>query len=195
MPEVWLIRHGETRWSAAGRHTGRTDVPLTSRGARQSELLRQRLRQHSFFLVLTSPLIRARDTCAIAGYGDRAVVDPELSEWDYGAYEGRTTDEIRLETPGWDIWRAGVPGGETVAQVGARADIALARVREAQGDVALFAHAHYLRVFAARWLRIEPASGRCFMLDTASVSVLSHENENRVMKLWNDLSHLAVGPR
>jgi len=189
--QLWLIRHGETEWSAAGRHTGLTDLPLTPRGERQVEGLRRRLRGREFALVLSSPLRRAHDTCAFAGFGDRAVVDADLCEWDYGAYEGRTTAQIRAEVPGWDLWSAGVPGGETVAQVGLRADRVIARVQRESGDVALFAHAHLLRVFTARWLGMDPALGRWFALDAASVSVVGHEHEHHVMWLWNDVSHLA----
>jgi probable phosphoglycerate mutase len=190
MPEIWLIRHGETAWSARGCHTGRTDVPLTPRGERQGEVLRRRLEGRAFAFVLTSPLRRARDTCAIAGYGGTAIPDDDLVEWDYGAYEGRTGAEIRAERADWDIWTAGVPRGETVEDVGTRADRAIARAMEASGDVLLFSHAHLLRVLAARWLGLEPAAGRYFALATASVSVLGHEGKRRVLKRWNDVSHL-----
>ena len=190
MSEVWLIRHGETEWSATGRHTGRTDVPLTADGRRQAEQLRRRLDGHEFPIVRTSPLLRARDTCAIVGFGSRAVVDADLSEWDYGSYEGRTTAEIRAENPGWTIWGNGVPQGETAAEVGARADRAIARVLDAPGDVAFFAHGHLLRVLAVRWLGLEVSSGGWFALDTASVSVLGRENGRRVIRRWNDVSHL-----
>ncbi|MFN8178403.1 MAG: histidine phosphatase family protein [bacterium] len=192
MPDLWLVRHGETAWSAAGRHTGRTDVPLTPRGEQQGILLRRQLHEQEFSLVLTSPLRRARDTCAIAGYGASAEADADLAEWDYGAYEGRTGAEIRHESAGWDIWSRGVPGGETAADVGARADRVLGRVASVSGNVALFAHAHLLRILAARWLRLEPAAGRHFALATASVSVLGHEGTRPVLRRWNDTSHLNV---
>src|SRR5947208_1667488 len=152
MSKLWLIRHGETEWSATGRHTGRTDIALTSLGERQAEWLRQRLGARKFSMVLTSPLRRARDTCRIAGYDDRAHTDSDLYEWDYGDYEGRTTAEIRTERQGWTIWDAGVPSGETAEEVGERTDRVIARALAASGDVALFAHAHLLRVLAARWL-------------------------------------------
>jgi probable phosphoglycerate mutase len=190
MSNLWLIRHGETAWSAAGRHTGRTDIALTPRGERQGERLRRRLGGHAFALVLTSPLRRARDTCRIAGYGDGARSDADLSEWDYGGYEGRTGAEIRIENPNWTLWDAGVPGGETAAEVGARVDRVLARALGTSGDVALFAHAHLLRVLAARWLSLAPAAGRSFALAAASVSVLGRESEQPVIALWNDVSHL-----
>ncbi len=193
MFKLWLVRHGETRWSAAGRHTGRTDLALTARGERQAEHLRLRLSGRDFALVLTSTLRRARDTCRIAGYEDRALPDTDLCEWDYGRYEGRTSDEIRLEDPGWTIWDAGVPGGETLAEVGVRVDRVLARALEAPGDVALFSHGHLLRILAARWLRLAPETGRAFALHAASVSVLGCESEERVIELWNDVNHLAAG--
>src|SRR5262249_28850599 len=151
-PEIWLVRHGETEWSKAGRHTGRTDVPLTESGREQARALHAILGGRRFSLVLTSPLSRAPETCELAGYG--AVCQPldDLREWDYGAYEGRTTASIREERPDWTVWSGGVPGGETVEQLGARAAAVLARVETADGDVALFSHAHFLRVLAAVWL-------------------------------------------
>lgn len=190
MSKLWLIRHGETTWSATGRHTGLTDVVLTALGERQGEELRQRLGRRDFALVLTSPLRRARDTCRIAGHGEEALPDPDLREWDYGRYEGRTSAEIAAENPGWTIWDAGVPGGETLADVGVRADRVLARVSDASGDVALFAHGHLLRIVAARWLGFAPAMGRFFALNAASVSILGSESEQHVIELWNDVSHL-----
>jgi probable phosphoglycerate mutase len=188
--ELWLIRHGETEWSASGRHTGRTDVPLTSQGEQQANRLRQRLQRQEFSLVLTSPLRRARDTCVLAGYGDRAVMDMNLREWDYGIYEGRTTAEIQAERPGWEPWTAAMPQGEAADEVGVRADLAISHAMSGSGKVALFAHAHLLRVLAARWLGWPAAAGRSLLLDTASVSVLGYEHGNRVIALWNDVSHL-----
>jgi probable phosphoglycerate mutase len=185
-PEIWMVRHGETAWSLSGRHTGRTDVPLTPRGVRQAALLARRLAGRPFALVLTSPLVRARETCRLAGQGGGAQVDPDLAEWDYGAYEGRRSAEIREEVPGWTIWTGGVPGGETVEQVGARADRVLSRARGAGGEVTLFAHGHVLRILAARWLGLPAASGRWLGLDTASVSVLGHEEEQAVIHSWNE---------
>jgi broad specificity phosphatase PhoE len=190
MPDLWLIRHGETEWTVSGRHTGRTDVPLTLRGERQAELLRRRLAGHAFAAVLASPLGRARDTCRIAGYGAPAVADDDLVEWDYGGYEGRTTDDIRGERPGWTLWRDGVPNGETAAEVGARADRVIARALSAGGDVALFAHGHVLRVLAARWVGLPATAGRCLALDTTSLSVLGHERGERVIRHWNEVCHL-----
>lgn len=192
MPELWLIRHGETEWSTSRRHTGLTDIALTPRGVREAELVRRALGPHTFSLVLTSPLARARDTCVLAGFGDRAAVDDDLREWNYGVYDGRTTADIRRERPGWDIWRDGAPGGEAVEQVGARADRVIARALASPGHTALFAHAHLLRVLAARWIGLPAAGGSCFTLDTAAVSVLGHERERAVVQRWNDVSHLGA---
>ena len=186
MGEIWLIRHGETAWSLSGQHTGRTDVPLTPEGVRQAERLGRRVVGKRFALVLTSPRARARETCRLAGLAGAAQVDDDLAEWDYGALEGRTGAEIRAGMPGWTIWAGPVPGGETAAQVGARADRVLARARAAGGDVALFAHGHLLRVAAARWLGLSPAEGRLFALDTASVSVLGSEQDTPVIRSWNE---------
>ena len=190
MPELWLIRHGETEWSVSGRHTGRSDLPLTQRGEWQAELLKAPLAARTFAAVLTSPLRRARDTCRIAGYAFVAVADENLMEWDYGDYEGRTLDEIRKARPGWKLWRDGVPNGETAAQVGARADLAIARALSAGGDVALFAHGHLLRVLASRWVGLPPTAGGLLALDTASVSMLGYDREDRVIRHWNEVSHL-----
>jgi broad specificity phosphatase PhoE len=183
--EVVLVRHGETEWSRAGKHTGRTDVPLTDEGREQATALGAALRDRGFALVLTSPLSRAAETCRLAGLGDVAQERADLREWDYGAFEGRTTAEIREERPGWTLWRDGVPGGETAADVGARADRVIAELRDAEGDAVVFAHGHLLRVLAARWLRLEPAHGRLFALDTATLSVLGYERETPVVRLWN----------
>ncbi|HEY6099875.1 MAG TPA: histidine phosphatase family protein [Anaeromyxobacter sp.] len=186
MGELWLIRHGETAWSRTGQHTGRTDVPLTPEGERQAARLARRLGGRAFALVLTSPLVRARATCRLAGYGAVAEVEPDLVEWDYGAYEGRTTAEIRAGAPGWTIWTGGVRAGETADEVGARADRVIARCAGAGGDVALFAHGHVLRILASRWLGLAADGGRHFALDTASLSVLGHEHERRVLRRWNE---------
>lgn len=190
MSDLWLIRHGETEWAVSGRHTGLTNLTLTPRGVRQGELLAMRLRGKTFAQVFTSPLVRAAETCRIAGYGDQALTDPDLVEWDYGAYEGRTTAEIRREVPGWILWDAGAPGGESAEQVGARADRVIARCLEVGGDVALFAHGHLLRVLAARWLGLPPSAGRALSLHTTSVSILSLEREERVIRHWNEVCHL-----
>jgi broad specificity phosphatase PhoE len=188
LPTVWLVRHGETDWSLSGRHTGLTDVPLTQNGERQAAHLGDKLRGHDFALVLTSPLQRAARTCELAGFGDRREVAPDLVEWDYGAYEGRTTVEIRAERPQWDLFRDGCPGGESTQDVSARADQILARIQSVAGDALLFSSGHFLRVFAARWLHLEPEAGRFFYLDTASLSVLGYERDRSrpVVRLWND---------
>jgi probable phosphoglycerate mutase len=183
--DVVLVRHGETEWSRAGRHTGRTDIPLTEHGRAQAEAVGNALRGREFALVLTSPLGRALETCRLAGFGDRAEPRDELMEWDYGAYEGRTTAEIREERPGWTLWRDGVPEGETVEQVGARVDRVLDEVRSIDGDALLFAHGHVLRVLTARWLELEPDAGRLFALDPATLSMLGWERETAVVQLWN----------
>jgi broad specificity phosphatase PhoE len=183
--EIWVVRHGETEWSRTRRHTGRTDVPLTARGERDATLLRARLRGRRFALVLSSPLRRAWDTCALAGYAGVAQRTDDLLEWDYGAYEGRTAREIQGEVPGWTIWTGGVPAGETADDVGRRAERVIERVLAVDGDVALFAHGHVLRVIAASWLALPARSGRLFALGTASTGVLGHEDAARVMRTWN----------
>jgi broad specificity phosphatase PhoE len=185
MPELWLIRHGETAWSLSGAHTGRTDVPLTPAGRAGAAALGGLLRKQTFALVLTSPLDRARETCELAGFGRQAGLEPNLQEWDYGEYEGRTTPEIHDQAPAWSLWTDGAPGGETPRQVAARADAVIARALTAPGDVALFGHGHMFRVLAARWLGLEPAAGRLFALSTASVSTLGYERETRVITSWN----------
>lgn len=181
--KIWLIRHGETVWSLAGKHTSRTDLPLTARGEQRAADVGRLLGGRSFAPVLASPLRRALDTCRLAGYG--AEVEPNLREWDYGEYEGRTTAEIQAGNPGWTIWTAPPPGGETAADVGARADRVIARALAAGGDVALFGHGHMLRVLAARWLGLEPAGGQLLALSTGSVSVLGYERGTHVVQLWN----------
>jgi probable phosphoglycerate mutase len=188
MARLVLIRHGETEWSATGKHTSVTDVPLLDVGRRGAERLRERLAGREFALVLVSPRMRARETAALAAL--EAEVDEDLVEFDYGEYEGRTTPEIREERPGWSVWADGAPGGETAEQVGARADRAIERALAAGGDVAVFAHGHFLRVLAARWLGLPATYGGHFALDTGSVSELGFERERRVIWLWNDTSHL-----
>ncbi len=185
-PEIVLVRHGETEWSRDLRHTGRTDVPLTDRGRHQAERLRCVLEGRRFTLVLSSPLRRAAETCRLAGYGQQAEVCDDLREWDYGLYEGRTTEEIRAEVPGWTIWSHPVPRGETVVEVGARADRVISVARAADGDVALFGHGHALRVLAARWCGLAPECGRILALDPATVSVLGYERETPVLRRWNE---------
>jgi len=186
MGDLWLVRHGETEWSRSGQHTGRTDIPLTERGERQAARLGRRLAGREFALVLTSPLLRARETARLAGYGGVATPEPELMEWDYGAYEGRTTAQVREEVPGWTIWTGAVRAGESAHDVGARADRVIARCADVGGDVALFAHGHVLRILAARWLGFPAVVGRMLALDTASLSVLGHAREERVLRLWNE---------
>jgi probable phosphoglycerate mutase len=188
---LFLIRHGETEWSASGQHTSRTDLPLTATGTLQAELLAARLARQRFAAVFTSPMRRARDTCRIAGLDREAVVTDDLREWDYGAYEGRTTDDIRAEEPGWTVWTAEIPGGETLEDVGRRVDRVIDRALEVDGDVALFGHGHCLRILAARWVRLPPAGGALLELSTATVSRLGWERETRVVELWNGGSHLA----
>ena len=187
---LWLIRHGETEWSVTKRHTGRTDIALTATGERQATALGRHLARRAFALVLCSPLQRARETCRLAGYGDVATCTDDLLEWDYGAYEGRTTSEIRTEVPGWSIWTGGVPGGETIEHVGNRAEQVIRQALAVDGDVALFAHAHILRILTACWLGLPPDAGRLFALSTASVGVLGHERETRVISVWNQDWHL-----
>jgi broad specificity phosphatase PhoE len=188
---LWLVRHGETEWARLGRHTGRTDVPLTETGREQAGTLGRRLGLHAFDLVLTSPLARAAETAALAGFGDAAIVDADLREWDYGALEGRLTADIQVDYPDWSIWTGPWPEGETVEQVGARADRVIARARTVDGDVLIFAHGHLLRVLAARWLKLPPASGALFALETASVSILGWERENTVIETWNEASDIS----
>jgi len=186
--EVWLVRHGETAWSLSGRHTGRTDLPLTERGERQAARVGERLRGREFAAVLASPLRRAKQTCILAGFGDRCEISSDLVEWDYGTYEGRTTLEIRAERPNWDLFRDGCPGGESALDVGVRADRVLERVRAIESNVLIFSSGHILRVLAARWLGLEPQAGRFLSLGTASLSVLGYEHDRShpVVKLWNE---------
>jgi probable phosphoglycerate mutase len=184
-PEIWLIRHGETAWSLSGQHTGRTDLPLTAAGKREAEELGRYLAGRPFALVLTSPLQRAHETCRLAGYGGVAQIEPDLCEWDYGAYEGRTSAQIQESVPGWTIWESPVPQGETIQQVAARASRVIERAAKAGGHVALFAHGHLLRILTACWLGLPPDAGRLFALGTASVSVLGYERETRVIARWN----------
>jgi probable phosphoglycerate mutase len=183
--ELWLIRHGETEWSAAKRHTGRTDIPLTSTGQHQAADLRKILAGQRFSLVLCSPLVRARETCRLAGYGDVASLNEDLLEWDYGIYEGKTTQEIRQAQPDWSIWTSSVPKGESIEQVGRRAQRVIQRASTIDGSVAIFAHAHILRILTACWLGLSHEAGRLFAFDTASISVLGYERETRVIRAWN----------
>ena len=185
-----LVRHGETDWSRSKQHTGRQDIPLNAQGRQEAERLRHRLAAWPFARVFVSPLSRARDTCVLAGFGDRAELRPDLMEWDYGAYEGRTRADILRERPEWNLWRDGCPQGETADQVGVRVDRVLSEVRGIDGDVALVAHGHVLRVLTARYLHAPAAVGERYALSTASVSVLGREHAAEVIWLWNDVSHL-----
>lgn len=184
-PEVWLMRHGETEWSAAGRHTGRTDLDLTESGREDARRIAGLLAGQTFSAVFTSPLRRARVTCALSGLGDRAEIVDDLREWDYGDYEGLTTAQIRESRPAWTVWRDGCPNGETAADVGRRVDRILMRLREHEGAVAVFGHGHCLRVLAARWTGLEPVAGEVLALDTASLSRLGWEREQPVIRTWN----------
>lgn len=183
--ELWLIRHGETAWSLSGAHTGRTDIPLTDRGEARARKIQDYLRGKQFSLVLTSPLQRARDTCRIAGFGDAAQIDDDLREWDYGAYEGRTTKDIQKEVPGWSVWTGPIPDGETLGHVAERANRVIARAVAHGGKVALFAHGHILRILAACWIQGKPVIGSRLALGTGAVSTLGFEHETRVITMWN----------
>jgi broad specificity phosphatase PhoE len=191
LPEIYLARHGETVWSITGQHTGRTDIPLTARGERNALCLGQRLQGSSFTKVLVSPRTRARRTCELAGFGDRAEVDPDLQEWDYGEYEGRRTVDIHKERPDWYLFRDGCPGGESVEAISGRADRVIARLRAIDGDVLLFSHGHLLRVLTARWLDLPAGDARLFVLSTAALSILGYEHnqDEPAIRLWNDHRH------
>jgi broad specificity phosphatase PhoE len=193
--EILLVRHGQTDWSRERRHTGRTDVPLTTEGRHQAERLGSALAHRTFERVLTSPLSRALETCRLAGLGDRAERRDELAEWDYGEYEGRTTAEIREQRPVWSLWHDGCPGGETAMDVGARADRLLAELRRVASDAAVFAHGHVLRVLAARWVGLGPEHGALLALDTATLSALGWERELPVVTLWNAPPSAPLRPR
>jgi len=187
--ELWLVRHGETEWSLSGAHTSRTDIPLTDHGRRRAEELRDFLKGTTFAKVLVSPMQRARETCEIAGFGAQMQVEDGLKEWDYGESEGKTTKEMREKygDPDWNVWNRVLVGGEAVEHVGERADAVIARALDGliEGKVALFAHAHILRILAARWIGLEARGGRLFGLGTGSVSVLGWEREQRVVSRWN----------
>jgi probable phosphoglycerate mutase len=185
-PRLWLVRHGETEWARSGRHTGLTDIPLTEVGRAQAEALGPRFRGHAFAAVVSSPLSRALDTARLAGFDRRVEVDDDLHEWDYGADEGRTTEEIREERPGWTIWRNGVRGGEAIEAVAARADRVIARARELDGDTLVFAHGHVGRVLGARWVGLPPSSGSRLALATATISILGWDRETPAISRWND---------
>ena len=182
-PEIYLIRHGETEWSLSGQHTGRTDIDLTDAGRRQATEIAGRLRGKQFSLVITSPLRRAAETCRLSGYADLAQTEPNLMEWNYGQYEGLTSDQIREKAPNWTVWTQPVPGGETIEEVAARALAVIQRAQSAKGDVALFSHGHLLRVLIATWLGLPPEDGKMFALATASITVLGRERDIPVIQL------------
>ena len=193
LPIVYLARHGETEWSLSGQHTGKTDLPLTPRGQRNARRLGERMADLSIAQIFTSPLLRARTTCELAGFGAKAEVDPDLVEWDYGDYEGLTSKQIHQERPGWQLFRDGCPGGESVAQIQARADRVVARLRSLDANTILFSSGHFLRVLAARWLGLEASEGRLFLLTTATLSALGYEHDDPldpVICLWNDARHV-----
>ena len=183
--EIVLARHGETEWSRDGRHTGRTDVPLTEAGRQEALQLCEALGEWTFARVFSSPLQRAIETCRLAALGDQAETTEDLLEWDYGEYEGITTAQIRESRPDWNLWRDGCPGGETAGDVGRRVDRVIAELAEVDGDVAVFAHGHVLRVMAARWVGLGPESGALYALGTGTLSVLGYERETRVIRRWN----------
>ena len=191
LPCVYLVRHGETQWTITGQHTGRSDIPLTTRGEDEARTLAVPLRSMLFTDVFTSPLQRAKRTCELAGFGDAARADADLLEWDYGEYDGRRTSEIRAEHPAWDLFADGCPDGESVVDVGVRADRLIARVRQCTGNVLLFAHRDIFRVVAARWVDLAPDDGRRFYLDTGAVSILGyhHTLDEPVIRLWNGVAH------
>jgi broad specificity phosphatase PhoE len=182
---IWLIRHGETPWSLSGQHTGKTEMELTPVGQAMAKAVGHALGGHKFAMVLTSPRIRARETCRLSGYGGSAIIEENLQEWDYGGYEGRKSVEIKAEIPGWSLWRDGVRDGESLASVGSRADQVIRRAMDCEGDVAMFAHGHILRVLGARWLGLPPDGGRYFALDAGTICVLGFEHQRPVISQWN----------
>ena len=182
---VFAIRHGETAWSLSGQHTGTTDIALTDNGRRLAERMRPALAKEAFALVLCSPMQRARETCALAGLGDKTVIDADLAEWNYGQYEGLTPKQIHERRPGWLIFRDGCPGGESPEQLGQRVDRVIARARTASGDAALFAHGHVLRVLAARWIGLPASAGQNFLLDTGTLCILGYYRDVPAVKVWN----------
>jgi probable phosphoglycerate mutase len=192
LPEVYLARHGETAWAISGQHTGLTDIPLTERGERNAISLGERLKGMTFDHVRTSPLQRATRTCELSGYLAEAVPDPDLVEWNYGDYEGIKTVDIRVNNPTWFLFRDGCPGGESVEDVGARADRVIAKLKEFGGKTLLFGHGHFFRVLAARWLELPASEGRHLLLSTASLSILGYEHNLKepALRLWNDDRHV-----
>lgn len=187
-PEIYLVRHGETEWTKSGRHTGRSDIPLTKAGEDAARAVAGRLPKLDFAAVWSSPSERAQRTCELAGFGAHRVVDPDLAEWDYGAYEGRTTEEIHTDRPDWQLFRDACPNGESAADVGARADAVINRIRAVNAAMLVFSSAHFLRVLGARWVGLPPEGGAHFTLDTASISVLGYEHDltEPVIRRWNE---------
>ncbi|SAL59545.1 phosphoglycerate mutase [Caballeronia arvi] len=184
--QIWLIRHGETEWSKSGQHTGTTDIPLTDAGRTQARALAPVLAAQEFDLVLTSPMNRAIETCRLAGLGERSQVEPELHEWNYGIYEGRTTPDIRQETPDWSVWTSPMPEGESLADIGKRAQALIDKLVATRAtNIALFSHAHFSRVFGAQWATGAPSLGAHLAMDTAAMSVLGYERDVRVISKWN----------
>lgn len=183
--EIWLMRHGETEWSVSGAHTSRTDLPLLPKGIQQAQELAPKLKNHKFALVMVSPMHRAQETCRLAGLSEGAIVTDDLKEWDYGLYEGRSTADIHKENPNWMLWRDGVPQGESLDQVKARVQPVIQRSLEVDGDVALFAHGHVLRILTAVWLGMPPCNGEFFALNTGTMSVLGFEHDYHVIRRWN----------
>jgi probable phosphoglycerate mutase len=194
LPQVYMARHGNTAWTVSGQHTGLTDLPLTPDGERNARRLGGRLRGMKFAKVFTSPLQRAARTCELAGFGAVAEIDPDLVEWDYGKYEGLTSAEILRQNPNWDLFRDGGPGGESAAQVSARADRVVNRLRAINADILLFSSGHFIRVLTARWLGLDLNGGRYFLLSPASLSALSYEHDlsRPVIRLWNDDHHVGT---
>jgi broad specificity phosphatase PhoE len=194
LPEVYLARHGETAWTLTRQHTGKTDIPLTERGEQNARSLGRRLRGLSFSKMLSSPLLRARRTCELAGFGANVELDPDLVEWDYGQYEGLRTDEIRQTRPDWSLFRDGCAGGESVSAVGARADRVVTSLRAIEGRLLVFGHGHFFRVLAARWLGLPVVDAQFFFLGTASLSILGYEHSRiePAIRLWNDDSHVTT---
>jgi broad specificity phosphatase PhoE len=191
-PTIYLARHGETEWSLSGQHTGLTDIPLTARGERNARQLGQRLAGLKFSHVFTSPLKRARRTCELAGFAKQAVIDPDLVEWNYGDYEGKTSQDIHRERPDWEVFHDGGPHGESVAQVGARADRVVARLRALNSGALVFSSGHFLRVLGARWCGLDTSAGKSLYLSTAALSAVGYEHglESPVIRLWNDCRHV-----
>lgn len=185
--QIILCRHGETEWSISGQHTGLTNLPLTKKGEEQAKNLREKLTKFSFETVHSSPLLRAYTTCQIANPSKHIIIEPNAVEWNYGTYEGITTPDIWKNNPGWNIFRDGAPGGETASQVAHRADLLIQKWCDEDKDTILFSHGHFLRMFAARWVGLDPIQGRCFSLSVGSISVLGYERSQRVIHLWNQI--------